>query len=122
MPKAFDIILYGATGFTGRLIAKYIHLRNVDIKWAISGRSQSKLSNLMSELIEMQSPRNLPDILVADATDPKALADICGEARLLLNCTGPFRFLGKEVVEACLKAKCNYMDICGEVSTLSYHH
>ena len=112
--KAFDIILFGATGFTGRFIAKYIHKQDTDIKWAIAGRSQSKLSLLMSELLNMQSQRNLPDILIADATDSKSLADICGEAKIVLNCTGPFRFLGKEVVEACLKAKCTYMDICGE--------
>ena len=112
--KAFDIILFGATGFTGRFIAKYIHKQDTDIKWAIAGRSQSKLSLLMSDLLNMQSQRNLPDILIADATDSKSLADICGEARIVLNCTGPFRFLGKEVVEACLKAQCTYMDICGE--------
>ena len=112
--KAFDIVLFGATGFTGRLVAKHIHAQNVDIKWAIAGRAQSKLSALMTELVNMQSPRNLPDILIADASDGKSLSDICGEAKIVLNCTGPFRFLGKEVVEACLKAKCTYMDICGE--------
>lgn len=112
--KAFDIIVFGATGFTGQLVAKHIHGQNVDMKWAIAGRSQSKLSSLMTELVTMQVPRNLPDILIADATDCKALSDICREARIILNCTGPFRFLGKEVVEACLKAKCTYMDICGE--------
>ena len=108
------MILFGATGFTGRLVAKYIHKQKADIKWAIAGRSQSKLSALMTELVNMQSPRNLPDVLIADASDPKALADVCSEAKIVLNCTGPFRFLGKEVVEACLKAKCTYMDICGE--------
>jgi short subunit dehydrogenase-like uncharacterized protein len=112
--RAFDIIIFGATGFTGQLVAKHIHAQNVDMKWAIAGRSQSKLSSLMTVLVNMQAPRNLPDILIADATDCKALSDICGEARIILNCTGPFRFLGKEVVEACLKAKCTYMDICGE--------
>ena len=112
--KAFDIIVFGATGFTGRLVAKHIHGQNLDMKWAIAGRSQSKLSVLMSELVNMRAPRNLPDILIADASDCKALSDICGETKIILNCTGPFRFLGKEVVEACLKAKCTYMDICGE--------
>ena len=125
--KAFDIIVFGATGFTGRFIAKYIHKQNADIKWAIAGRSQSKLSSLMTDLVHMQTPRNLPDVIIADATDSKSLADICGEARIVLNCTGPYRFLGKEVVEACLKAKCTYMDICGEPQFmeqcfLDYHH
>ena len=112
--KAFDIIVYGATGFTGRLMAKYIHLQDIDIKWAIAGRSQSKLSSLKAELINMRLTRNLPDILLADATDYRALCDMFSEASIVHNCTGPFRFLGKEVVEACLKAKCTYMDICGE--------
>ena len=112
--KAFDVILFGATGFTGKLVAKHIHDLNVDIKWAIAGRSQQKLSALISELVDMRAPKNLPDVLIADVNDPKSMADICGEAKIVLNCTGPFRFLGKEVVEACLKAKCTYMDICGE--------
>ena len=111
--KAFDIILFGATGFTGQFVAKYIHKQNTSIKWAIAGRSQGKLSALMTELVNF-THRNLPDVLIADANDPKSLADICGEAKIVLNCTGPFRFLGKEVVEACLQAKCTYMDICGE--------
>ena len=112
--KAFDVIVFGATGFTGKLVAKHIHDLNVDIKWAIAGRSQQKLSSLITELVDMRAPKNLPDVLIADVNDPKSMADICGEAKIVLNCTGPFRFLGKEVVEACLKAKCTYMDICGE--------
>mmetsp|Transcript_19846 Transcript_19846/g.19172 ORF Transcript_19846/g.19172 Transcript_19846/m.19172 type:complete len:532 (-) Transcript_19846:143-1738(-) len=114
MSKAFDLIVFGATGFTGRLVAKHIHNQNTNIRWAISGRSQSKLAALMAELVRMPSVKNLPDLLVADASDTTALYDMCGETKLVLNCTGPFRFLGKEVVEACLKAKCTYMDICGE--------
>lgn len=126
MSKAFDLVLVGATGFTGRLVSKYIHNQNTNIRWAILGRSQTKLAALMAELVQMPSVKNLPDILIADISDPTSLYDICGETKLVLNCTGPFRFLGKEVVEACLKAKCTYMDICGEPqfmekSFLDYH-
>jgi hypothetical protein len=112
--RAFDVIVFGATGFTGRALAKYIHSQDTDLKWAIAGKSQAKLSSLKAELINLRLTRNLPDILLADANDYRALCDMLAEASIVVNCTGPSRFFGKELVEACLKTKCTYMDVCGD--------
>jgi len=114
--RIFDMIVYGATGFTGKEVCKYICRTCTDnIKWAIAGRSQSKLGQLKSQLLAAAgSTGNLPDILVSDADDTRTLQAMFAETRLVLNCTGPYRFLGKQVVEACLAVGADYMDICGE--------
>ena len=66
------------------------------------------------ELINIRTSRNLPDLLLADATDYRALCDMFSETSIVINCTGPFKFFGKEVVEACMKAKCTYMDLSSD--------
>lgn len=112
--RIFDVIVYGATGYTGKEIAKYIcRTSSEKTKWAIAGRSQGKLGQLKSQLLSIGGG-NLPDILVSDADDTRTLQAMFAETRLVLNCTGPFRFLGKQVVEACLVVRADYMDICGE--------
>jgi len=112
--RVFDIILFGATGYTGIRIAKYLHEKQTGYKWAIAGRSQQKLANLLTELVKMRIPGALPDILLVDATDIRTMSETFGEARLVFNVTGPYRFLGKDIVASCVNAGTNYMDICGE--------
>lgn len=112
--RVFDIILFGATGYTGTRIARYLHEKGTKYRWAIAGRSQQKLANLLSELVKMKLPNVLPDILLVDATDIRSMTDTFGEARLVFNVTGPYRFLGKDIVTSCINASTNYMDICGE--------
>lgn len=113
--RTCDVVVYGATGFTGKEVAKYL-CRNAraDLKWAIAGRSQSKLGQLKSHLMSTIANGSLPDIFVSDAEDTRTLQAMFAETRLVLNCTGPFRFLGRQVVEACLVVQADYMDICGE--------
>lgn len=90
--RVFDIILFGATGYTGTRIARYLHEKGTKYRWAIAGRSQQKLANLLSELVKMKLPNVLPDILLVDATDIRSMTDTFGEARLVFNVTGPYRF------------------------------
>ena len=112
--RVFDIILFGATGYTGTRIAKYLHEKRIAYKWAIAGRSQQKLAKLIAELVKLRLPGALPDILLVDANDVRSMTETFGETRLVFNVTGPYRFLGKDIVTACVNAGTNYMDICGE--------
>ena len=80
------------------------------IKWAIAGRSESKLNTIRQELsISEKVPT-----YIADANNCESLNQCFGKAKLVLNCTGPYRFLGEPVVKACVESGSHYMDICGE--------
>ncbi len=93
--RSIDIIVYGSTGFTGQYICKYIQSLNLpSLSWAISGRSESKLESLLSQLETSKAPESkskLPSVLVADASDEEALIKVFKQAKLVLNCTGPYR-------------------------------
>ena len=113
MQKAFDIIVFGATGFTGRLVAEYLNNtygagRGVD--WAMAGRSLEKLTRVRDEL--GMDPA-LP-LLVADATDAKALAQLVAKARVVITTVGPYQMHGEALVDACAQAGTDYVDLCGE--------
>lgn len=112
--RTFDFIVLGATGFTGAYVAKYIRKSCPGIRWAIVGRSLVKLSELIKELTAIPSTEPLPAVLVADISDKGSLVPTFATSSIVLNCTGPYRFLGDAVVEACLAARAHYMDICGE--------
>ncbi len=107
--RKYDFIIYGATGFTGKEVVKYA-LKHCPshIKFAIAGRSQTKMNEFITSInAEI-------DCLVADVQDKSQLAQIFSSTCILLNCVGPYRFLGKAVVEACLEVGTHYLDICGE--------
>ena len=108
MIKDIDIVIYGATGFTGQLCVKYFQSLDLDIKWAIAGRNLSKLENVASNF----SPN--VEILVADSDDEKALKDICSRSKVVLSTAGPFHRYGSKLVAACLENASHYVDITGE--------
>lgn len=114
--RSFDVLIYGASGFTGAKIAKYLFDNCPALNWAIAGRSESKLKKILSELNSSGSSslKILPRIVIADATDKDSLHLAFSQTKLVLNCTGPYRFLGPPIVEACLNSESDYMDICGE--------
>lgn len=113
MHKAFDIIVFGATGFTGRLVAEYLHNThgaNGGLAWAMAGRSKDKLTRVRDELgIDAAVP-----LLVADATDAKALAQLVAQARVVITTVGPYQKHGQALVDACAQAGTDYVDLCGE--------
>ena len=100
-----DILLFGATGYTGRLTAHALARRGAD--FAIAGRSRAKLESLASETGD-------PEIKVAAVGDVDALADALAGVKVLITCVGPFVELGDTAVEAALKARCHYVDSTGE--------
>ena len=112
--REFDIIVYGATGFTGRLVAEYLtqHYagRKDAPKWAMAGRSAAKLAEVR-DLIG--APADTP-LVVADASDPATLDVMAARATVILTTVGPYQLYGNELVAACVKAGTAYADLCGE--------
>ena len=108
--RPISILVYGATGFTGKEVTRYLTNLQSCSRWAIAGRSQEKLNILRSDL----SVPNHVDCFAVDCKDTDGLTNLFKNCELVLNCTGPFRFLGEPVVSACIEAGCHYMDITGE--------
>ena len=112
-PKPHDLIVFGATGFTGRLVAEYLHATygvGRDVKWAMAGRSLDKLKRVRNEL---GIGEDLP-LLVADASDTAALKKLVAQTRVVITTVGPYQLHGNELVAACAKAGTDYVDLCGE--------
>jgi short subunit dehydrogenase-like uncharacterized protein len=110
MRKAeFDIIIYGATGFTGRLVAEYLSQRGVK-GWAMAGRSATKLAEVR-DLIG--APKDTP-LVVADAEDGASIRAMCARARTIITTVGPYQLYGSDLVAACAETGASYVDLCGE--------
>ena len=112
--REFDIIVYGATGYTGRLVAEYLahHYgpRDDGPKWAMAGRSQQKLEEVRGLI---GAPADTP-LVVADASDPASLEAMCNRTRVVLTTVGPYQLYGNELVETCARTGTDYADLCGE--------
>ena len=112
-PK-FDIVVYGATGFTGQLVAEYLaeHYRNDrELKWAMAGRSLEKLKSVRDAI---GAPADIP-LIVADAADPVSLKAMIDQTRSVITTVGPYLLYGNELIAACVASGTDYFDLCGEV-------
>lgn len=109
-PREFDIIVYGATGYTGRLVAQYLAKRPGAPKWAMAGRSADKLADVR-DLIG--APAETP-LVVADASDPASIEAMVTRTKVVLTTVGPYQLYGNELVAACAKHGTHYTDLCGE--------
>ena len=108
MDRKYEIIVYGATGFTGQICCKYLRDNYKDLTWAMSGRNLEKLEQIKSEL-------NLDcDIVVADGADLEALRSLTGQTKVILSTAGPFARYGSMLVQACVENETHYTDITGE--------
>jgi short subunit dehydrogenase-like uncharacterized protein len=107
--REFDIIVYGATGYTGRLVAEYLKDKT-GLKWAMAGRSADKLAEVR-DLIG--APADTP-LVVADASDPASLDAMAKRANVILTTVGPYQLYGNELVTACVANGTDYTDLCGE--------
>lgn len=110
--RQFDIILYGATGFTGRLVAAYLARQTSGLRWAIAGRSTGKLSEVRATLQAGQG--SLPDILLADSAVPDTLSALARQTRVMITTVGPYLRHGEPLVAACVSEGCHYVDLTGE--------
>jgi len=113
MNKQFDLVVHGATGFTGRLVIEYLLQRypaSSGLRWAMSGRSAAKLASVRDEV---GAPPDTP-LVVTDSADPASLQALMGLTRLVLTTVGPYQLYGNELVAACASAGVDYVDLCGE--------
>ena len=109
----FDIIVYGATGYTGRLVAEYLSQEYADdsgLRWAMAGRSQSKLEAVRDEI---NAPADTP-LVVADTGDADSLRAMAERTRVVLTTVGPYQLYGSDLVRICAETGTDYVDLCGE--------
>ncbi len=109
--RKFDVVVFGATGFTGRLVAEYLASEyGTDVKWAMAGRSTEKLASVRDEI---GAPANTP-LIVADSSDPASLAEMAAQAAAVVTTVGPYQLYGEPLIKACVDAGTDYVDLCGE--------
>jgi short subunit dehydrogenase-like uncharacterized protein len=104
--RKYDLVLYGASGFTGRQTVQYCkQFAPPGLRWAIAGRSRSKLDSVKPASV---------DVIVADAQDDTALDALAQHTRVVASTAGPFSLYGSRLVEACVRNRTHYCDITGE--------
>lgn len=112
--REFDIIVFGATGYTGRLVAEYLSAhygsREDAPKWAMAGRSLAKLEQVRDCI---HAPATTP-LVIADADDADALEAMCRRTRVVITTVGPYQLYGDKLLAACVKTGTDYADLCGE--------
>ncbi|MEO1056506.1 MAG: saccharopine dehydrogenase NADP-binding domain-containing protein [Actinomycetota bacterium] len=112
--REFDVIVFGATGFTGRLVAEYLAERygvGGDVRWAMAGRSVDKLEAVRAEI---GAPDDTP-LVVADSDDDASLRALAERTRCVLTTVGPYTWYGEKLLAACVTTGTDYVDLCGEV-------
>ena len=113
--REFDIVVFGASGFTGRLVAEYLQStygNGADLNWAVAGRSADKLASVCAEM-------GLPDatpIVVANSDNPEELAAMAKRANVVISTVGPYQLYGSHLVAACADTGTDYVDLCGEAN------
>ena len=115
--RRWDIVLWGSTGFTGQLVARYfaevLRVRVPGLRWALVGRDASKLRELSACLAPLCDGR-APDFLVASAAVQSEVDRVVEQARVVLSTAGPFARIGQPVIDACVRLGTHYVDINGE--------
>lgn len=113
MEKTYDIVVYGASGFTGRLVAEYLAKQygaGSGLRWAMAGRNAEKLAAVREEI---GAPTNTP-LVIADADDPDSIQAMVASTKVVLTTVGPYQLYGSDLVATCAKAGTDYVDLCGE--------
>ena len=121
MKKDFDLIVWGASGFTGKLVVEYlVNTYGVtgDLKWAIAGRNQSKLEQVRRECLAEQERQHLA-IFTADSSDAASLKTLSNRAAVICTTVGPYAIYGTPLVEACAETGTHYCDLTGEVQWMA---
>ncbi|MEV6693909.1 saccharopine dehydrogenase NADP-binding domain-containing protein [Micromonospora sp. NPDC051196] len=113
--RAYDIVLFGATGFTGGLTAEYLARHAPPgLRWAIAGRNPDKLATVRDRLAAIDAGQATLPLLTADVTDPASLRAVADAARVVASTVGPYVQHGEPLVAACAAAGTDYLDITGE--------
>ena len=116
MNKKYDLIVFGATGFTGSLICEYLsnHKDIKNINWAISGRNKEALRNI--------SNKYSVDSIVSNSFNKESLNKMCAQATLVITTVGPYDIYGEMLVAACVENQSHYLDLTGEPSFVKKIH
>ncbi len=112
--RTYEVVVFGATGFTGRLVAEYLlqtYGVGGELRWAVAGRDQGKLEALRAEL--GPSAAQLP-LLLADALNAASMVELASSTRVVCTTVGPYAKYGEQLVRACAKTGTDYCDLCGE--------
>ncbi|XP_047219353.1 saccharopine dehydrogenase-like oxidoreductase [Girardinichthys multiradiatus] len=120
--RPYHLVIFGASGFTGQFVVEEVARTvsegpNGNLKWAVAGRSKQKLEKVLEQAAGVLSKPELRtevDVIVADVGEPDSLAAMCKQAVIVLNCVGPYRFFGEQVVRACVENGAHHIDISGE--------
>lgn len=113
--REFDVIVWGATGFTGTLVAEYLcrqYGAGGDLRWAIAGRNRQKLEQLRAAL---GADAAALEIIESDSHDMESLTQLASRTSVVLTTVGPYALYGSELVEACVENGTHYCDLAGEV-------
>lgn len=108
--REFDVVVYGATGFTGRLVAEYLYQSHPEVRFAMAGRSKAKLEAVRAEI---GAPTDTP-LIEADSENPASLSEMAGRAKAVITTVGPYQLYGEPLVKACVETGTDYVDLCGE--------
>lgn len=113
--REFEIILWGASGFTGRLVADYLYAnygQGNELRWALAGRNQSKLEGIVEEIAGAKDA--LP-IVIADSGDLAAMKAMAARTQVICTAVGPYALYGTNLVAACVEKGTDYCDLTGEL-------
>jgi saccharopine dehydrogenase (NAD+, L-glutamate forming) len=108
--RDFDLVVMGATGFTGGLVADYLAQRGEGIRWAVAGRDRSRLDAVRERMPQAVRPQ----AVVADSHDPESLEELAARTRVVVTTVGPYVLHGEPLVRACVKAGTHCLDLTGE--------
>jgi short subunit dehydrogenase-like uncharacterized protein len=126
--RPYDVIVWGATGFTGRLVAEYLAERYGDgsLRWAMAGRSLEKLEAVRAEVAERAPAAAHVDLVVGDSHDRPSLDALAAQTKVVCTTVGPYAQYGSELVAACVEGGTDYCDLTGEVQwvrrMVDWHH
>jgi short subunit dehydrogenase-like uncharacterized protein len=121
--KNFDLIIWGATGFTGQLVVEYLgqKYRSSALKWAIAGRDARKLE----EVSDKFGLQGIPQ-LIADSFDLESLKKLVAQTKVVCSTVGPYSLYGNALLQACVEESCHYCDLTGELpwmrKSIDQHH
>ena len=122
--RIFDVIIWGASGFTGRLVAEYLLAQyglDGEVRWAMAGRNEDKLIKVRAELGNEDIP-----ILLADSDDQDSLAELAARTKVVCSTVGPYAKYGSKLVAACIEQGTDYCDLSGEAQwirkMIDQHH
>ncbi|WP_433936946.1 trans-acting enoyl reductase family protein [Sorangium cellulosum] len=122
--RTYDVIVFGATGFTGRLVAEYLATKGKDtsageaaarpVRWAIAGRNAGRLAEVKAAMEAIDPACSALGVIEATSEDAASLERMASQARVVLTTVGPYSTRGEPLVEACIRAGTDYADLTGE--------